>query len=324
MTIIANLKPLGNLVLSPMAGVTDAPMRNIATQYGADYAIGEMISSDSNLWNTQKTQLRLNNHDISKPWIVQIAGACADVIASAAIRCQEIGADIIEINMGCPAKKVCNVLAGSALLKDELLVASILNAAVRSVNIPVMLKTRLGWNNENENIITISKLAQDAGIQLLTIHGRTREDMYNGNARYDLIAEVKQQLSIPVFANGDITSPEIAKYVLDYTKVDGLYIGRGALGKPWIFQQIKDYLKYGKYDETPSMHDVATLINCHLLLIYEHYGDIMGARMTRKHMKWYLQNLFTEDKFIYKEILDKFISSESKNEQLELSLSFHR
>ena len=317
---IADLMRLGNLVLSPMAGITDAPMRQIASQCGADYAIGEMISSDIALWDTKKTRLRLN-HDTNQPWVVQIAGASPDVIADAAKRCQEIGVDILEINMGCPAKKVCNVLAGSALLKDEALVASILSAAVDAVNIPVILKTRLGWNNNNENIVNISKIAEDSGIQSLTIHGRTREDMYNGNARYDLIAKVKQLVTIPVFANGDITSPEIALYVLEYTNVNGLYIGRGALGRPWIFQQIKDYLQYGKYVE-PSIHDIVRIIKSHLLLIYEHYGEIMGTRIARKHMKWYLQNLFTNDKSIYQAMLDKFSISESKHEQLALITQF--
>ncbi len=322
MVKIANIMLPGNLVLSPMAGITDAPMRQIARQCGADYAICEMISSDASLWNNQKTQIRLKGGDTHLPRIIQIAGASADVIADAAKKCQNIGADILEINMGCPAKKVCNVLAGSALLKDELLVSNILNSVVKSVQIPVILKTRLGWNNANKNILTISKIAEAAGIASITIHGRTRQDLYNGCASYDLIAEVKQQSRIPVFANGDITTPEIAKYVLDYTKADGLYIGRGALGNPWLFQQIKDYLAHGSYCKQVDFTVIMELIQQHLTLIYTHYGEIIGTRMSRKHIKWYLQYMFANDKATYQEMLSKFSVSESKYEQMDLINDF--
>ena len=288
---IGNITLPGNLVLSPMAGVTDAPFRMIAKQSGADYTISEMITSDQSLWNTNKTQHRLHDQWETTPKIIQIAGASPEVVAEAAIRCEQIGAELIEINMGCPAKKVCNVLAGSALLKDEDLVYKILHAATHAITIPVMLKTRIGWDHNQKNILTIAKIAEDANIQSIAIHGRTRSDLYNGSATYDLIAKVKQQLSIPVFANGDINTPEAAKYVLDYTKTDGLYIGRAALGNPWLFTQIKQYLATGTYNNLTNFCQIKDTIIQHLESIYKHYGEPMGCRMTRKHVKWYWQHL---------------------------------
>ena len=285
----------GNLVLSPMAGVTDAPFRQIARQNGADYTISEMVTSQIHLWDSYKTQQRLEDRWQPQLKILQIAGASPEIIVAAAIKCEEIGADILEINMGCPAKKVCNVLAGSALLRDEPLVTNILNSVTKAISIPVILKTRLGWDDNFKNIPTIARIAEDAGIQSLTIHGRTRCDLYNGCANYDLIAQVKQQLSIPVFANGDIDSPEKAKYVLDYTQADGLYIGRGALGKPWLFQQIKDYLVSGNYIPCPDLSAIQDIIINHIENIYAHYPEILACRFARKHIKWYWQNLFSDE-----------------------------
>jgi tRNA-dihydrouridine synthase B len=279
------------IVLSPMAGVTDAPFRFMARKYGVDYTITEMVTSQTNLWDSNKTKQRLQDNfsDSNTIKIMQIVGTSPKMIADAAIKCAHLGANIVEINMGCPAKKVCNVLAGSALLKDEKLVAEILTVVVKAVDIPIFLKTRLGFDNIQQNILNIAQIAEDSGIKSLTIHGRTRCDLYNGEARYELIAKVKQNSKIPIFANGDIDSPEKAKYVLDYTKADGLYIGRGALGRPWLFSQINDYLNNGGYT-IPDRKVMCDSILEHLTCIYQHYGDYMGVRMARKHLKWYCQN----------------------------------
>lgn len=282
------------IVLSPMAGITDAPFRHICRNYGVDSTISEMVTSQTNLWGSLKSQQRL--HDAfahgDKNKIIQIAGASPEIIADAVVHCEAIGAKAIEINMGCPAKKVCNVLAGSALLKDEQLVTSILKSAVLVANVPIMLKTRLGWDDRQQNILTIAKIAEDSGIASLTIHGRNRCDLYNGEARYELIAKTKAQLSIPVFVNGDLTTPEKVKSVLDYTHADGAYVGRGALGQPWIFKQIKEYLNSGNYTEVGLENKYTTVLE-HLQLIYQHYGESMGYRIARKHIKWYWQKLFT-------------------------------
>lgn len=307
----------GNTVLSPMAGVTDAPFREIARQNGADYTISEMLTSQLSLWDTSKTKLRLNDRWGKTLKILQIAGASPEVVVEAAIKCEEIGADILEINMGCPAKKVCNVLAGSALLKDEQLVQTILSEVTKAVSIPVTLKTRLGWDDTLKNIVTVAKIAEDANIQGLTIHGRTRNDLYNGTASYDLIATVKQNLSIPVFANGDIDTPQKAKYVLDYTKADGLYIGRAALGRPWLFQQIKDYLATGVYVESPTQVTIKNTILQHIQYIHTHYPAPLRYRFATKHVKWYCQHL-AFDLGSYKNMFTKFSISQSEQEQLDL------
>lgn len=298
-----------------MAGVTDAPFRYLATRLGADYAISEMITSQTHLWQSNKTTRRLKSNFIETPKIIQIGGASPDVVADGARACAEdAGADIIEINMGCPAKKVCNVLAGSALLRDEKLVTNILSAAVSAVKIPVYLKTRLGWDNDNRNILTIAKIAEESGIQSLAIHGRTRCDYYNGSASYNLIAEAKANSKIPVFANGDIDTPAKALDVWKLTQTDGLYIGRGALGQPWLFQQTKDYIQSGSFKQ-PDLEFILNLMLEHTELIHQHYGDVLGVRIARKHIKWYLEanaNLFSEreTKFAH------FAQIESTSEQL--------
>ncbi|MCX8515082.1 MAG: tRNA dihydrouridine synthase DusB [Burkholderiales bacterium] len=310
---IGKIKLPGNLVLSPMAGVTDAPYRYIARLCGASYTISEMITSQLHLWSSYKTQNRLQ--DLWEPpiKILQIAGASPEVIVDAAIKCEEIGASIIEINMGCPAKKVCNVLAGSALLKDEDLVKKILHAVTKAVSIPIILKTRLGWSTELPNIETIAQIAEAANVQALTIHGRARDQLYNGTASYDLIAKVKQKSSIPVFANGDIISPEKAKEVIEYTKVDGLYIGRAALGNPWIFKQIEAYLTTGTYTNN-NILDKKQIIIKHLECIFLHYPEVLACGYARKHIKWYLVQLYSKDKanliftqFINLQALTQFI-----------------
>ncbi|MEN9946508.1 MAG: tRNA-dihydrouridine synthase [Pseudomonadota bacterium] len=305
------------LVLSPMAGITDAPFRYLATNLGADYAISEMITSQTQLWQSNKTSLRLKSDFIEQPKIIQIGGASPQLVVQASQAAYELGADIVEINMGCPAKKVCNVLSGSALLRNEKLVAQILQETVKAVSIPIYLKTRLGWDEQQQNILTIAQIAQDAGVKSLTIHGRTRCDFYLGEARYELIAQVKQLLSIPVFANGDITTPQQAYQVLEFTNADGLYIGRGALGQPWLFEQIKTYLT--KQDLiTFTSQQKFKLINHHLNLIHQHYGEPLALGFARKHIKWYLQanpQLFTQ---ATDELFSQFAQLTTTKQQLEL------
>ena len=234
-----------NLILAPMAGVTDRPFRMLCKHYGAGMAVSEMVTSNSLLYGSEKTLLRANHQGEVAPISVQIAGADPDMMAEAAKFNMAKGAQIIDINMGCPAKKICNVMAGSALLQKEKLVEKILTAVVKSVDIPVTLKIRTGWDKENRNASRIAKIAEDSGIQALSMHGRTRACLYKGDAEYDTIANVKQIINIPVIANGDITTPEKAKFVLEYTKADGVMIGRAAQGRPWIFREIEYFLKTG-------------------------------------------------------------------------------
>ena len=279
-----------NLFLAPMAGVTDLPFRKLCKEFGAGWLVSEMVWSQKNLVNTKKTSNRLQHAKEISPKIVQIAGGDPTSIAESAIFNVKNGAEIIDINMGCPAKKVCKKAAGSALMKDEKLVAKILEKTVNSVNVPVTLKIRTGWSIENKNAINIAKIAEASGIQSLAIHGRTREQKYTGYAEYDTIAEVKSNISIPVIANGDITSPEKAKFVLDYTGVDGLMIGRAAQGTPWIFQQILAYLSTGIKVPIPNIRVQEEKIINHLTETQAFYGPIMGFRIARKHIGWYLDS----------------------------------
>ena len=278
------------VILAPMAGVTDRPFRNLCYQLGADLCVSEMVTSEKHLWNTKKTQLRLNHDGETGIRSVQIAGTDPAKLAEAAKFNVEHGAQIIDINMGCPAKKVCNVLAGSALLKNEPLVADILNAVVNAVDVPVTLKIRTGWDQENKNAITIAKIAGDNGIQALSIHGRTREDAYKGNAEYDTIAAVKAASSIPVIANGDIDSPEKAKAILEFTGADGLMIGRAAQGNPWIFNQIKHYLDKEELLPSPDHAEICQVLTTHLQNLHDFYGEFSGVRIARKHIGWYLKH----------------------------------
>ncbi|MAC45516.1 tRNA dihydrouridine synthase DusB [Oceanospirillum beijerinckii] len=275
-------------ILAPMAGVTDRPFRQLCREMGAGLVVSEMVTSDVRLWHTRKSQLRLDHSGEQAPRSVQIAGGDPEMLAEAARMNAAQGAQIIDINMGCPAKKVCNKAAGSALLKDEALVADILQAVVSAVDIPVTLKIRTGWSPEHRNGVTIAKMAQDAGIQALAVHGRTRSDAYRGDAEYNTIAEIRQAISIPLFANGDITSPEKAKFVLDYTGADAVMIGRAAQGRPWIFREINHYLATGEKLPEPDIDTVYQLLNQHLSALYAFYGDYMGVRIARKHVNWYL------------------------------------
>lgn len=279
------------LILAPMAGVTDQPFRTLCKRLGAGMVVSEMMTSDVRLWNSRKSRLRLVHADEAEPRSVQIAGGDPAMLAEAAQRNVELGAQIIDINMGCPAKKVCNKAAGSALMKDERLVAEILSAVVSAVDVPVTLKIRTGWDREHRNGPVIAQLAENAGITALAVHGRTKADLYTGEAEYDTIAAIKQAVSIPVMANGDIDSPEKAAHVLAYTGVDGLLIGRAAQGRPWIFREIDHYLKTGQLLPAPSLVDVEQILLEHLAALHAFYGDTMGVRIARKHVGWYLATL---------------------------------
>lgn len=279
------------VALAPMAGVTDRPFRQLCRELGAGLVVSEMVTSDPNLWHTRKSSYRLNHQGESEPRSVQIAGGDPEMMALAAQLNAERGAQIIDINMGCPAKKVCNKAAGSALLKDEPLVESILEAVVNAVHIPVTLKIRTGWSPDNRNALTIAKMAEQAGIAALTIHGRTRADKYLGEAEYDTIRSVKEQINIPVIANGDITTPEKARFVLDYTGADAVMIGRAAQGTPWVLREIDHYLRHGEKVAPPTLSEIQTILNRHLKALHEFYGELMGVRIARKHLNWYLQSV---------------------------------
>ena len=283
------------LIVAPMAGVTDRPFRLLCRRMGAGLAVSEMVIADSKLWHTRKSQTRMNHEGEPEPRSVQIAGGDPEMLANAARLNAEFGAQIIDINMGCPAKKVCNKAAGSALMKDEALVRDILEAVVSAVDIPVTLKMRTGWDREHRNAPLIARMAEDAGIQALAIHGRTRADAYKGEAEYDTIADVKSRVSIPVFANGDINSPEQAQHVLKFTGADGLLIGRGAQGRPWIFREILHFLETGKHLAEPPVDEVEQVLSEHLDALHRFYGETMGVRIARKHVGWYLQS-HDEDK----------------------------
>jgi tRNA-dihydrouridine synthase B len=280
-----------SLILAPMAGVTDQPFRRLCTRMGAGLVVSEMVTSDVRLWNTRKSSLRMMHDGDPEPRSVQIAGGDPEMLAEAARRNVDMGAQIIDINMGCPAKKVCNKAAGSALLKDEVLVREILQAVVAAVNVPVTLKIRTGWDRDNKNGIGVAKIAEDAGIVALAVHGRTRADLYRGEAEYDTIAAIKQAVSIPVLANGDIDSPDKAKAVLLATGADGLLIGRAAQGRPWIFREIEHYLRTGEYLPAPSLLEVEHILLEHLAALHAFYGEVMGVRIARKHVSWYLATL---------------------------------
>jgi len=279
-----------SLIVAPMAGVTDRPFRLLCRRMGAGLAVSEMVTADSKLWHTRKSQNRMNHDGEPEPRSVQIAGGDPDMLANAARLNAESGAQIIDINMGCPAKKVCNKAAGSALMKDEALVRNILEAVVAAVDIPVTLKMRTGWDRDNRNAPLIARMAEDAGIQALAVHGRTRADAYKGEAEYDTIAAVKEQVSIPVFANGDISCAEKARDVLRHTGADGLLIGRGAQGRPWIFREILHFLETGTHLQQPPLDEVETVLSEHLDELHRFYGLLMGVRIARKHVGWYLQS----------------------------------
>ena len=279
------------LILAPMAGVTDQPFRQLCRRLGAGLVVSEMVTSDVRLWNSRKSRLRLLHEGDPEPRSVQIAGGDPQMLAEAAARNVELGAQIIDINMGCPAKKVCNKAAGSALMKDERLVSEILEAVVGAVDVPVTLKIRTGWDRQNKNGLTVAKIAEQSGIAALAVHGRTRADLYTGDAEYDTIAAIKQAVSIPVFANGDIDTPLKAREVLSATGADALLIGRAAQGRPWIFREINHYLATGELLAPPGLIEIEDILLEHLSALHAFYGDVMGVRIARKHVGWYLATL---------------------------------
>ncbi|WP_436897026.1 tRNA dihydrouridine synthase DusB [Acinetobacter gyllenbergii] len=286
-----------NLIVAPMAGVTDRPFRTLCKYFGAGHAVSEMMTADKTLRMSKKSLYRANFDGELAPISAQIAGSDPEQLAEAARYQVANGAQIVDINMGCPAKKVCNKLAGSALLQDEDLVARILDAVIEAVDVPVTLKTRLGFLNGHENILRVAKRAEESGIAALALHGRTREDMYLNTARYELIKQVKELINIPLIANGDIDSPEKAKYVLDYTGADAIMIGRAAQGRPWIFREIAHYLKTGEHLAAPDIAEVKTVLLGHLAELYQFYGEYSGCRIARKHIAWYTKGLRSSNEF---------------------------
>ncbi|BEU01663.1 tRNA-dihydrouridine synthase B [Agarivorans sp. OAG1] len=285
------------VILAPMAGITDQPFRRLCWRLGAGLTVSEMVSSNPRVWNSQKSLNRMVHLDECGIRSVQIAGSDPELMALAAQHNVANGAQIIDINMGCPAKKVNKKLAGSALLQQPELVKQILDAVVQAVDVPVTLKIRTGWSPEHRNALQIAKLAEAAGIQSLAIHGRTRACMYKGLAEYDTIKAVKQEVSIPIVANGDITTPEQAKHVLDYTGADAIMIGRGAQGNPWLFREINHFLSTGQHLDAPKAEEVKEVMLHHLDNLYSHYGEYQGVRIARKHVGWYLKQLADTDEF---------------------------
>lgn len=294
---IGGLTIENRLMVAPMAGVTDNPFRRLCKSFGAGHAVSEMIIADTALYARKKSLYRANFDNEIAPISAQIAGAEPDKLAEAARYQIDNGAQIIDINMGCPAKKVCRKLAGSALLQDEDLVARLLDAAVNAVDAPVTLKTRLGFENGRENILRVAKRAEQAGIAAIAIHGRTREDMYTGEARYELIREVKDSISIPVIANGDIDSAQKAQHVYELTGCDAVMIGRAAQGQPWIFRDIEHFLRTGDVLDAPSVSEIKEVVLAHLQELYDFYGEYSGCRIARKHIAWYTTGIPNSNAF---------------------------
>ncbi|MFD2167257.1 tRNA dihydrouridine synthase DusB [Thalassotalea euphylliae] len=301
-----------NVMLAPMAGITDKPFRQLCCQMGAGLAVSEMVSANPKVWNTEKSKLRMVHSDEAGIRSVQIAGSDPEEMAFAAQVNVENGAQIIDINMGCPAKKVNKKLAGSALLKEPSQVEQIVKSVVNAVDVPVTLKIRTGWCENSRNGVEIAQIAQHNGIQSLAVHGRTRNDFYKGNAEYDTIKAIKKAISIPVVANGDVTSAQKAADVLEYTGADAVMIGRGAQGRPWIFREINHFLETGKHLDEPSSDEVRSILLGHIKELHQFYGDFMGVRIARKHVSWYMQ---THEQG--KTFRSSFNALESTSEQLD-------
>jgi len=307
-----------NVVLAPMAGVTDRPFRILCRRFGAGLAASEMLTADMRLWDTPKSRRRMDHTGEPGPRVVQIAGFDPSMMAEAARRNVDAGAQIIDINMGCPAKKVCNRLAGSALLQDEELVARILHSVVQAVDVPVMLKTRTGWDRDHKNGIRIARIAEDNGIQALAIHGRTRADLYQGDAEHETAAAIKSSIRIPVFANGDVDSPQRAAEILRATGCDGIMIGRAAQGRPWIFDEVNFFLTEGKSRANLALENVRDIMRAHLEDLYSFYGDETGVRVARKHLSWYFrQHPGQED------LRNRLVRIETPREQLATLLEHY-
>jgi tRNA-dihydrouridine synthase B len=315
--VIGSYSLASNALLAPMAGITDQPFRQLCCQMGAGLAVSEMVSANPKVWNTDKSLRRVQHSDEAGIRSVQIAGSDPDELAYAAKVNVDNGAQIIDINMGCPAKKVNKKLAGSALMKDPVLVEQIVKSVVDAVPVPVTLKIRTGWCENTRNAIEIANIAEHNGIQSLAIHGRTRNDFYKGEAEYETIKAVKKVLSIPVVANGDITSVEKAQQVLNFTGADAIMIGRGAQGRPWIFREINHFLKTGQHMLPPSIEEMRSIIIEHVKQLHQFYGDFMGVRFARKHVSWYTQQLNQG-----KEFRSIFNALESTNEQLDALIRY--
>jgi tRNA-dihydrouridine synthase B len=305
------------LILAPMAGVTDKPFRLLCKQLGAGYAVSEMTSSDPRLWRTRKSMSRLDHDGEPTPIGVQIAGADPGALALAARHAVLHGAQIVDINMGCPAKKVCKAWAGSALLKDEALVGRIVAAVVRAVDVPVTLKIRTGFERANRNGVRVARIAEDAGVRALAVHGRTRDMLYAGAAEYETIAAIKQAVGIPVIANGDVTSPQKARDVLAATGADALMIGRAAQGRPWIFREIGHYLATGELLPHPSVAFVRATLLAHVRALHEFYGEVAGVRIARKHLAWYAKD--RPENAAFRAVVNR---AETAEEQLELTRDY--
>ena len=305
------------LILAPMAGVTDKPFRQLCKELGAGYAVSEMTTADPRLWSTRKSRMRMDHDGEPAPVGVQIAGADPGALAAAALHNVERGAQIIDINMGCPAKKVCNAWAGSALLQDEALVGRILATVVDAVPVPVTLKIRTGWSRMHKNALRIARIAEDAGVRALAVHGRTRDMVYGGAAEYETIAAVKAAVRIPVIANGDIDSPQKARAVLDATGADALMIGRAAQGRPWIFREIAEFLRTGVRAAPPSTGEVGAILQRHVRALHEFYGEEAGVRIARKHLGWYAKD--RPENAAFRDVVNR---AESAAEQLRLTADY--
>jgi len=305
------------VVLAPMAGVTDKPFRLLCKRLGAGLAVSEMTNADPRLWHTRKSLQRMDHVGEPEPISVQIAGYDPAMLAEAARFNVANGAQIIDINMGCPAKKVCNVWSGSALLQDEPLVARIVKAVVDAVEVPVTLKIRTGWDRQNKNALNIARIAEDSGIAALAVHGRTRADKYEGDAEYDTITAVKAAVRIPVLANGDVSTPQQARHVLDITGADALMIGRGAQGRPWIFREIAHYLATGELLPEPEPAEVGQILLGHLEQLYAFYGELAGVRIARKHLGWYAKD--RPENAAFRQVVNR---AESADTQLRLTRDY--
>lgn len=304
-------------MLAPMAGVTDAPFRRLCRRFGVGMTTSEMTTADISLWHTEKSRRRLDLDLDAEPVVVQIAGAVPAQLAEAARLCQDRGAQIIDINMGCPAKKVCNRLAGSALLQDETLVAEILDTVVSAVTLPVTLKIRTGWDPQNRNGVRIARIAEDCGVQSLAVHGRTRACRFRGEAEYETIAQIKTSVKIPVVANGDINTLQKSLEVMQLSGADAVMIGRAAQGRPWFFRELNHYLKTGETIATLENNKVRDIMLDHLTDLYQFYGDITGVRVARKHLAWYCAGLKNADIF-----RSQVVRVDSASEQIRLTQEY--
>jgi tRNA-dihydrouridine synthase B len=312
---IGNYTLPSRVLLAPMAGVTDRPFRTLCRRFGAGLAASEMLSADVRLWNTPKSRRRMDHSGEPSPRVVQIAGYDPEMMADAARLNVDAGAEIIDINMGCPAKKVCNRLAGSALLQDEALVARILHSVVPAVAVPVTLKIRTGWSPEHRNGVRIARIAADSGIAALAVHGRTRSDMFLGSAEHETTAAIKAAIDIPVFANGDIDSPHRALQVLEDTGCDGVMIGRAAQGRPWIFDDVNFFLSTGEFRPALALEKVRDIMRAHLEDLYAFYGDQTGVRVARKHLSWYFRQHPGQQ-----DLRNRLLTIETPDEQLSTLL----